>query len=243
MGKPKGMLQILWERGFIDETKLKDYTISGKKDAYGSIDLTFSLKYLLSQCTDFAEEESLLQSMGRKMGVTIDQTPKCHEELAGEGIKYTWGYCKNHYRRMLLALKRSKTSFRKVVSDCCSREKVTKEVVRKFSKRARQYILAYYAVTNHADECKTLTENGNKKKDCIIDLTGAEESTVVKVEQMKMAFKTHRCAMDFDADFIKSEFTASVERVCNHIVHKSDVFDIITDFHGAKIVHSQPNNI
>jgi hypothetical protein len=33
-GKPKGMLQVLWERGFIDPTKKKeDYTIDGKKDA------------------------------------------------------------------------------------------------------------------------------------------------------------------------------------------------------------------
>jgi hypothetical protein len=32
-GKPKGMLQILWERGFIDPAKKKeDYTLDGKKD-------------------------------------------------------------------------------------------------------------------------------------------------------------------------------------------------------------------
>ena len=89
MGKPKGMLQVLWERGLIDETRLKDYMISGKKDAYGTIDLTFSLKHLLSQCRDFAEEESLLQSMGIKMGVLINRTPKCHAELVGEEIEYT----------------------------------------------------------------------------------------------------------------------------------------------------------
>ena len=147
------------------------------------------------------------------MGVLIDRTPKCHAELAGEGIAYTWDFCKNHYRQMSLALKRSKTSFRKLVSDCCSREKVTKEIVRFFSKRARQYIIAYYAVKNHANECKTLTVKDNNKKDCIIDLTGAEESTVVKVEQMNRAFKTHRCAMDFDAGFIKSEFIASFEHM------------------------------
>ena len=99
------------------------------------------------------------------------------------------------------------------MSDCCSREKVTKEIGRKFSKQTRQYIIVYYAVEHHANECKTLTVQDNNKKDCIIDLTGAEESTVVKVEQMKKAFKTHRCAMDFDAGFIKSEFTASVERM------------------------------
>ena len=83
----------------------------------------------------------------------------------------------------------------------------------KVFKRARQYIIAYYTVENNTNECKTLTVKDNNKKDCIIDLTGAEESTVVKVEQTKKAFKTHRCAMDFDTGFIKSEFTASVERM------------------------------
>ena len=35
VGKLKGMLQVLWERGFIDEGNLQQYTIDGKKDAYG----------------------------------------------------------------------------------------------------------------------------------------------------------------------------------------------------------------
>ena len=31
MGKPKGLLQILWERGFIDENNLNLYSLKGKK--------------------------------------------------------------------------------------------------------------------------------------------------------------------------------------------------------------------
>jgi hypothetical protein len=35
-GKPKGMLQILWERGFVDPSKKKENcTLQGKKDAFG----------------------------------------------------------------------------------------------------------------------------------------------------------------------------------------------------------------
>ena len=44
VGEPKGMLQILFERGFIDPLKYdprrgqkKDYTIDGKKDGYGNL--------------------------------------------------------------------------------------------------------------------------------------------------------------------------------------------------------------
>ena len=34
-GKPKGMLQILWECGFINRNNLNQYTIDGRKDAFG----------------------------------------------------------------------------------------------------------------------------------------------------------------------------------------------------------------
>ena len=46
------------------------------------------------------------------MGVLVDRTPKCHCELAGEGIECSWGCAKNHYRRVSLKRKKSKDSFR-----------------------------------------------------------------------------------------------------------------------------------
>jgi hypothetical protein len=51
--------------------------------------MNFSLKYLMANCTNFMEEESLLQSNGWKMGVIIDWAPKCHCELVGEGVEYS----------------------------------------------------------------------------------------------------------------------------------------------------------
>ena len=37
-GKPKGMLQVLWERGFIDpDKKESDYTVCGKKDDFQNL--------------------------------------------------------------------------------------------------------------------------------------------------------------------------------------------------------------
>ena len=35
VGKPKGMMQLLYERSFLDSTKLDLYTLNGKKDKYG----------------------------------------------------------------------------------------------------------------------------------------------------------------------------------------------------------------
>jgi len=56
-GKAKGWFQVLWERGFINSENimksLKDYTLKGRKDQYGIIDVRFSLTHLMSTCTDF----------------------------------------------------------------------------------------------------------------------------------------------------------------------------------------------
>ena len=78
----------------------------------------------MGNCQGFEEEETLLQSMGREMGVMVDWTPKCHCELAGEGVEYSWGCAKNTYRRVPLKKKRGKENFRNVVRECMSRENV-----------------------------------------------------------------------------------------------------------------------
>ena len=94
-GKAKGMEQILWERGWIDVTRPhKDYTKLGTKDSMGSIQKDTSLLELLTNCSDFENEETMLQTKGQEMGMLVDRTPKCHCELAGEGIEYAWGCAK-----------------------------------------------------------------------------------------------------------------------------------------------------
>jgi hypothetical protein len=65
---------------------LETYTLNGKQDAFGFVQKDFSLKLLKGNCL----EEILLQSMG----VLVDRTPKCHCELAGEGIEYSWSCAK-----------------------------------------------------------------------------------------------------------------------------------------------------
>jgi hypothetical protein len=50
--------------------------MDGRKVAFGVSQPHTSLKYLMGNCKDFEEEESLLQLMRRKMGVLVDRTPK-----------------------------------------------------------------------------------------------------------------------------------------------------------------------
>ena len=87
---------------------------------------------------DFIEEETLLQYHGRLLGVSIDRTPKCHPEMAGEGIEYSWGMAKLLYRKLPLKEKKSKEKFNKSVRECLSRANITIHRQRLFSRRARQ---------------------------------------------------------------------------------------------------------
>jgi hypothetical protein len=195
-GKPKGVEQILWERGWIDGSKRNKYTMSGRKDSKGILQNETSLFLLMSNCVDFEGEDSLLQSMGREMGVLVDHTPKCHCELAGEGIEYSWGCAKNHYRRLPLALKKGKQQFRETVRKCFSREVITIERVHLFSQRARAYTLAYYAMRQQ----QLSTGSDENAAEC--DST----ATPVNIEKLVKLFKTHRCAMEFDSAFCKAVF-------------------------------------
>jgi hypothetical protein len=116
LNKPKGMKQILYERGFIDVKNLALYSKDGPKDSDGKvIDETFSLKLMINGLTDFVEEKTLLQHMGeaagRNLGISImiDRSPKGHPEVAGEGIEYTWA-CAKFYLRTVPVGKRKTTS-------------------------------------------------------------------------------------------------------------------------------------
>jgi hypothetical protein len=68
VGKQKGLLQVLWEQGWIDAACLEEHATI-KKDDVGAIDREFSLQCILASCLDFANETTELQMMGEKMGL------------------------------------------------------------------------------------------------------------------------------------------------------------------------------
>ena len=130
------MLQIPWERGFLDPSKTeKDYTISGHKGVFGNIMIGTSLCLLTESLLDFVQEDTLLQYHGCHLGVIVERTPKCHPELAGEGIEYCWGCAKGYYQHLPLAKKRGNNAFKESVKkSLCSERVLTTERVRSFSK-------------------------------------------------------------------------------------------------------------
>jgi hypothetical protein len=136
-------------------------------------------------------EKTCLMFLGEKLGVEVGWLTKSHQELAGEGIEYSWSCAKSVYRKAKLCQKKGKENFKNLVSACISEEEgegkggLTPEMIRCFSRRAWHYILAYFYLEH---EC------GNRKNE-----EGFDE---LNIERVKKEFKTHRSAIDFNEKFI-----------------------------------------
>ena len=171
---------------------------------------------LIERQIDFIEEETLLQYHGRQLGVTIDRTPKCHPEMAGEGIEYNWGCAKGYYRRLPITEKRTKNKFRESVKKSISREIMTIERQRMFSRRARQYMLAYHAIDNSSgnnnnnnnepNEAITAATTGGNRTNEEKKTTFALIETIIK--NYKHTYKTHRSVADSDTGYINEVVSA-----------------------------------
>jgi hypothetical protein len=148
VGQPKGLLQVLSERGLNERGSLDKDMLDGRKDNItGTIDIQYSLHHIMAECTDFKhEDESALQCLGSQLGMKVLLTPKFLAELAGEGIEYSWALAKAYYQRMPLSCKRGKENFKQLVRDCtCPVTVLTKkERIEKVASRARAYVCTYH---------------------------------------------------------------------------------------------------
>ena len=203
---------MLWERGHIDNTDglaYQKYNTNGTRDEFGITKPETSLKQLMSRCLDFEEEESMLQSMVRKMGYEVDRTPKCHAEMAGDGIEYIWALIKNHFRRILLHKKRGKENFMKCVRECLSKELITTTAVRLMARRARRYTKGYHVLHQ--------MKSGKIVGALSEELKNAKGFDIIttKIEYIVGEFKSHRAASDFDHGFCRTIFKESLKRQQN----------------------------
>jgi hypothetical protein len=66
----------------------------------------------------------------------VERTPKCHPELAGDGIEYVWALAKLYYHHQPLSRKRCKEKFRKLVDEILSVKNIFLQKTEKCSKQA-----------------------------------------------------------------------------------------------------------
>ena len=127
------------------------------------------------------------KKIGEKMGMTVvvERSPKCHPELAGEGIEYTWGYSKLCLRRIPISKRRNKKKFMEELKLALSTHDgamITKGIVDKMCARARDYIASYYFL--------------NKKNDD--ETKRYSRLSKVSIERMRRLYRAHRSMIDID---------------------------------------------
>ena len=97
--KPKGLLQVLWERGWINKARLSNYTNDGREDQKEDGVLKaeheqFSLRHLMRSCPDFQDELSAMEHLAQVLSSPtaaihmVLLSTKYHCEIAGEGAEY-----------------------------------------------------------------------------------------------------------------------------------------------------------
>jgi hypothetical protein len=156
MGKPKGILQILIERGLIDKTNLCAYSLDGKKGVDGNLIPGSSLKEILANCDDFQNEITQLELTAADLKIHILRSPKCHPENAGEGVEYSWGCSKAFYRNLNFSRKKGYENFRNSVRESIGMNVLTTTRVRMFSAKARRYIVTYFSLSKDSSDDPSL---------------------------------------------------------------------------------------
>ena len=199
IGRQKGALQILFEKGWIDPDHIWEYTTEGKKESVSSIQTeeiseqpidptgcNFSIKALLLLQWDFISELTLLQFHGRNIGAIVDRSPKCHPEIAGEGIEYAQALSKFLYRRSPISEKQTKSKFLKLVAASTNHLTVLSiQRIRSCSKKARSYMKMYKTLGSVAVDDNLLN-----------DKHSIMEGAIKIYCKLKREGKTHRSVSD-----------------------------------------------
>ncbi len=159
--------------GFLDPKIPHDqlwdaYPVLGQRNNFREIIPGTSLKEILSALPDFQEEKTLLQYHAESRStadckVSLIRSPKCHPEIAGEGIEYDWAGAKSFYRRAKEEDKARVDRFRKLVKK--SLESVNMNCRRSFSAKAREYMLAYDVLADWEDDTLPEALKGGLEKE------------------------------------------------------------------------------
>ena len=118
VGRPKGLKQVLWERGRYVEGMSKE-----------------QMEVSMAAGADFRNEKSQIEELLIAAGHLMEKSPKGHPELAGAGIEYCWGKSKMHFRS--LKLRRTTEVFEDMVRESLSKDVLKLRTVRRFARKAR----------------------------------------------------------------------------------------------------------
>ena len=225
-GKAKGMLQILYERGWVDPS-LK--SVNGKWAAgWGT---TRKRKYkptkaelaamqkknngariaelVLNSHRDFREERSIVTQLFMERGHLVVPSPRYHPDVAGLGVEYDWGKAKLEFRRHINDLngKHLRKNVLAAMGDqtFTGTDKRTHEPplplsrVRRFARRARtnRNVLEQVPSKEAADELMAAWKDGKLVVNGQpMDAAKASRDMQKFLDAIYKVVKTHRNCMD-----------------------------------------------
>ncbi|CAN0251556.1 unnamed protein product, partial [Hapterophycus canaliculatus] len=131
-GKAKGEKQYLWERGWWKDGMSAAAGVSDEKN----------VDKVLQALPDFENERTALQHAVESRGHILLLSPKCHPEVAGVGIEYSWGFSKQKFRRVYND-EVPKHLHANIEKSMCTTKHLTIGRVRRFARRTRDYCRAY----------------------------------------------------------------------------------------------------
>jgi hypothetical protein len=146
--------------------------------------------------------------------VKVERTPKCHPEIAGEGVECDWGYAKGAHRCLPISEKRTKSKFGESAKEAMdSNEAFTIARRRLCGKRARERMLAHNILDNSkgmgSSEAEAEAEAG-------VDEKKLHRTACLIAEKIAKQRASHRSATDFDAGFVNRIVDKMREQRCNN---------------------------
>eukprot|EP00733_Pompholyxophrys_punicea_P000967 Pompholyxophrys_punicea_v1_NODE_393_length_2064_cov_23.574415.p1 type:complete len:238 gc:universal NODE_393_length_2064_cov_23.574415:1336-623(-) len=177
VGKCKGKKQVLWERGLFKDKMTVD-----------NVDPALSMNIVLANCPDFLAEKSALQALVEDRGHILLMSPKCHPELAGLGVEYSWGKSKLEFCRNIndgIA-----SHLRANVEKSLSQEILPLCRVRKYARKTRDYRNVYRDM-----ESSQLTGTQNLSEDQVTE-------SHQLIENMVKERKAHRNIVHIEKSYL-----------------------------------------
>ena len=128
---------------------------------------------MLGNCADYAAEKTAFQWLLVNRGHIPGMSPKCHPEIAGVGIEYSWGKSKQYFRRHTDHVG---SNLRSNIKKSIDKTNLTLVRVRKYARKSRSYRRA----------CE-----------------GKAKMGYADIEKLVKTFKNHRGADQQDTAFIE----------------------------------------
>ena len=152
-------------------------------------DMTLDANSAMDRCQDFMDETTELQEIFRLRGHICVTSVRCHPELAGCGLEYSWGKLKLDYRRWNSNGANVKSSIRSRLEALQMSTSLPRERCWKYERKARDYRRMYLELNKQIGNADVKLEDVCYKA----------------LEKMLKKQKSHRNIMELDRVFIDDE--------------------------------------